>query len=466
MFIKDGAGTLISSNMLSRGYKGAFTVNDGTLNFTNDHYGVKALTINKGTVNLNSSRVNTIMNAAITVGSASGDAANLNLMKNMNLNAGSSAAWDPDTGTPLSVFTLYKNGTVTLSADQSIAGNGEFKFIGGGTVTGKGKWISALQKVIVEGANAEAFVETPLSFYSGKYKKEKHSIDVQDASSVLTISGNITNGTESSITKKGAGKLVLSGTSLNYTGDTNVNAGILVLSNAANTMEYTSGILVADGATLQLDSTATIAAPISVAGRGLNAAGAVQFTGSASLDGNVTLVEDSVFSVTADKTATISGLLLGADKTLTKVGAGVLVLKPAENGSEKLSYNIMDGLLQFDNALDAGQIGLGNGSLALNNSSALTADVLSFLNANGSVFVDMTGLEAGKTLFSAENGMSVFTDAASAVQLSDAMRTFFLPGVQTGNEMVFRVNSAAVPEPTAWALLALGFFGMFWLRKR
>ncbi|MDO4575689.1 MAG: autotransporter-associated beta strand repeat-containing protein [Planctomycetia bacterium] len=444
---KSGAGTLTFSG--DNTATSAIIVNDGTMVFSNYNL-FQNLTINEGTVNLTKTYsggpVCIPADCTITVGSSTGTkAAVLNLNALYNLNQQNKT------------FTIYKNGTVNLTNTQNFAwpngGTSQLLFVGGGTMSGTGIWQQgALRDTVVRGENATATIScTRLDTYGDM------NVTIEEASGVLNVRSYFTNAQSRTLTKTGAGKLVLS--SSGTLQKIAVEQGTLTLQN--NTLAV-SEITLTDGAMLELGTDPGIGGALSVTGSGVGQQGAVQFSDTATVSSAITLAGDSTFSVAAGKTGTISGNLQGAGKTLTKTGDGTLTLPGTGDG--QISLQILEGTLELTQTSNFSDITLGKGVLALDFTSDIMADTLG-LSPDGTLLVNMDGLVANDTLFSSNDGMfSVFTDAANAVKLSHAMQGYFLEGVRIGNNMVFNVNPAAVPEPATWLLLLLG--GLFLGRYR
>jgi len=298
---KDGPGTLTLSGNNSN--SGALTINGGTLNMNNyGKYG--SLNVISGTVNINkgykdNNNIAIPQNSTVTVGSATTTAT-------LNLNA--TYSFDQHT-----TFTLYKGSTVNLIANgqpQNFAwgGNGII-FEGGGTITGSGMWQQgALYNAKVNGANATVEISCATIDLHGD-----QSINVVDASSVMTISSSI-RGAGWGLTKNGAGRLSITGTSTHSKGVT-VNAGTLALSGHAWTTP--SLFTVKSGATLELGTGASIS-NLSLAGT-MNLLDSVNVTGTMEVPTSAT----GAVNIPSGKSLTVQGAFSGSG-TLNKTGSGSL----------------------------------------------------------------------------------------------------------------------------------------------
>ncbi len=221
--------------------------------------------------------------------------------------------------------TTLNAGSVSVGSDTNLGGSGGLTF-NGGVLQITGTTFTSTPRSIIWGASGGGF-------------------DIANAAHTFTVSQPISSG--GSLTKLGAGTLVLSGSN-NYSGSTNLNAGILSVSNNAN-LGNTNTTLVFNGGTLQANSSFTTAR-----GTTLNAGG-------------------GTINVTTGNTLTHGGFINGTG-TLTKTGAGTLVLSGA-------------------NAYTGGTIlaGPAGSTLRLDNSSALGA-ITNSLAINAGNTLDVNGI--------------------------------------------------------------------------
>jgi autotransporter-associated beta strand protein len=195
------------------------------------------------------------------------------------------------------------------------------------------------------------------------------------------INSNV--GGASGLTKTGSGSLALGGTNV-YSGTTNVNAGILTVTNDSG-LGAVDSTVVADGATLAVDGSITVAEPLSFSGNGSTGTnGAVRKTGSGNtvLSGAVTLPASSnslivgagaasgnslTFSggisgtgnLTFDGTSniTLATTAVSIDGTITKNGTNTLTLNTAHSYTGLTTIN--SGIVASSNATGLGVVGQG-----------------------------------------------------------------------------------------------------------
>ncbi|MCR5164211.1 MAG: autotransporter-associated beta strand repeat-containing protein [Thermoguttaceae bacterium] len=160
-----------------------------------------------------------------------------------------------------------------------------------------------------------------------------------EANAELDLTGNISTSSAANkygITKTGDGVVVLNGGALNHSGTTLVQDGTLRLKKK---LSATSEITVSDGATLDLFTGGSQSQPVTIAGTGHNAIGALYFSDSVTSSGALTLTADATVGVAEGKTGSITGGITGpkyseatdetpaeliGNYTLTSTGAGTL----------------------------------------------------------------------------------------------------------------------------------------------
>jgi len=143
----------------------------------------------------------------------------------------------------------------------------------------------------------------------------------------MFLTGKITGA--GGITKVGAVTAFLEGSSSNYTGITAINEGKvrLVSSSALGASGDGNETVVADGAALELEDIAT-AEELTLSGAGVSNQGALfASAGNNTLAGAMTLAASSTVNVAAGTNLSIEGAIGGDSVSLTKIGAGTLVLQ-------------------------------------------------------------------------------------------------------------------------------------------
>ena len=129
-----------------------------------------------------------------------------------------------------------------------------------------------------------------------------------------------------SLDKIGAGQLTLNGSYQNP-GAVNINSGTILFNNGGTINANSSGITVASGASAILRATGNVAVPISLAGDGVNGAGALQEGWYNDATNNITLTADTSIGSNVGNLI-INGAISdnGSKYKLTKVGGGEVTL--------------------------------------------------------------------------------------------------------------------------------------------
>jgi autotransporter-associated beta strand protein len=182
-----------------------------------------------------------------------------------------------------------------------------------------------------------------------------------DTGAQLTLSGELTGTTGSTLTKELAGTLTLAHKNQFFTGPIKVdnNGGILVITDALALGDTTSSVTVAANATLQVQN---VSAPINkkllLNGPGaINDGALVSASGTTTWAGNIELDSDATLGASAGSTLNILGQISdqGAGHNLTKEGAGQVVFSHI-GGNVYHGYTaIHNGVLTIQDPLALGQ---------------------------------------------------------------------------------------------------------------
>ncbi|WP_251369422.1 autotransporter-associated beta strand repeat-containing protein [Polynucleobacter sp. MWH-Spelu-300-X4] len=208
------------------------------------------------------------------------------------------------------------------------------------------------------------------------------ALTVNSAATTSTITGAIANATgyTTTITKQGAGALVLNGANT-YAGGTTISAGTVKLGNASSLGDSAGAVSVADGAVLDLNGqTVANTNALTLSGTGISSGGALinSSVTAASYAGTVALAADT--SITATGNITLGGVVSGSG-ALTKLGAGTLVLSGTNTytASTAISAGILSittdrSLGAVPSSTTASSITLGGGVLQAAGSFTLSAN--------------------------------------------------------------------------------------------
>jgi autotransporter-associated beta strand protein len=514
----DGTVTLSAANT----YSGTTTINDGaTLKYSGSGSlsSSTAVTVNTGgTYNLN--------NSSETIASIAGGG-DILLGSGTLTNGGSgTTAFSGDisgtgslvksgTGSlSLSGSNSY-GGTTTLSAGTLDAGSdsafssGQLNF-NGGTLTASGGGTRTLANTVLVGANVAIGGANDLTF-SGAFSEAGSrtlsitntgtttfantftlaasnqtatmTINVDGASGGAIISGVVQNGAGSgpdSLTKSGAGNLILSGANT-YTGTTTVTGGTLALSGAGvistGNLNLNGGVLATQGTFSRALGANGNQFQFGSAGGGFAAYGgalSVSLSGSqtwgstsrflqsgsslilgSSLADNVVdwtsnfslgsaartiTVNDNVNS--ANDYAKISGVISSSNSSgaLIKDGDGLLVLSNANTYTGSTTVN--DGTLSLQNA---SALGSGSAATTVNSGGTLQLDGVSVARSGT---LTLNGDGNGSGALRSVNGANTYTGnitlGSAATIASGTAGNLFTVGTWTVNSVAMGTNTLTV----------------------
>ncbi len=282
---KNGDGTMVIEGGNSLGYTLGTTVNGGTLEMPGGSWNLNAIAHYPITVNAGA----TLKLPADPSEWAAAPTLNGGTITSSGING---SGWPNITLDPGLTITVGGSAVSTIATWVGVSGNGTFSVGSGSTLnmTGRltGDWLTARTGVIktdvgtltLSSADNSYDCDTIISggtlafggagqLNGGNYGYNiiNQGALVYGSSAAQTLSGVISG--SGSLTQNGAGTLTLSGTNP-YGGATTVNAGTLIIGNAA-AVGGTSGITANNGGSLYFDSgtaNGTISAPISLNGDG------------------------------------------------------------------------------------------------------------------------------------------------------------------------------------------------------
>jgi filamentous hemagglutinin family protein len=297
--------------------------------------------------------------------------------------------------------TTVSAGTLSINTDRSLGGVPASATVG---------------SLILNGGTLMATADITLSSNRGISLGASGGSFSVDSTRTLTYGGIIANvsGATGTLTKTGAGTLVLSGTN-SYTGATTVSAGTLSINTdrslGAIPGSATVGSLVLNGGTLLATADITLS---SNRGISLGASG-----GS--------------FSVDSTRTLTYGGIIAnvgGATGTLTKTGAGTLVLSGANSYTGITTITAGTLSISADANLGTAPVSATTGSLVLNGGTLLATDNFT-LNSNRRISMTASSTISVDTNDTLTYGGIVNDGASSLVLTKAGAGTLVLSGANT-----------------------------------
>ena len=354
--------------------------------------------------------INTVANWSTTSGASTPDPASIGTGDELRFNE----YFAPTSGTSYSVDL---SGDLTVGCIRSDSGSG-----GGGTAFGNVIINSAGSKTLTlngtgdgtyttsgivmnSGTGGTLTINCALALGASQTFTTSRALTIGGGLNIgaFNLSNNVAGGTSTfsstvtgsgNISKSGAGTLVLSANNAaSYSGTTSISAGTLALNNAG---ALGTGALTITGGTIDNSSAAAITLSTNNA---QNWNGDFTFAGTKSLDlgtGAVTMSASRQVTVSAN-TLTVGGIIGGSGFSLTKAGAGSLVLNGANTYSG--GTTVSAGYLQF-------------GSGAVPSTGTITVNGNGSLNAAGAYTTVQGWLDSGK-VGTASTGSIAITAASS-----------------------------------------------------
>ena len=352
---KSGSGTQTLA-VASGTYDGATTITGGTLSINSAASlgtATGQTTASTGTLDLGGLALASTETINLTGSGAGGAGA----LTGSNAVAASNAIVLTGTGAIGTTATLTVNAVIGGSGNLSKVGAGTLVLTGnntyaGGTTIAQGTLAAGAANVLgnSSGVSVASGARLNLAGFNQAITKldgVAGSVVSNDAggggsAATLTISagggsyaGNITqNGLDDlSLSKTGSGAQSLSVVSGSYAGATNISGGTLSISSAAS-LGTTAGQTTANGGTLDLNGLALASSEsINLSGTGNAGVGALTGTGTSSIANSVSVTLIGNATVGGAGTLTVNTAIgeSGGARSLTKSGAGTLVLTNGAN---------------------------------------------------------------------------------------------------------------------------------------
>ncbi len=245
----------------------------------------------------------------------------------------------------------------------------------------------------------------------------------------LTYGGIISG--SGGLTKAGASRLTLTGAN-SFTGAVNVNAGPLTISHATATGSVSGGVVVASGASLEVQGGIAVGAePLTLNGGAANEL--VSVSGSNSWAGTISLATAAVDIVVSANDLSIGGIISGG-QVINKAGTGTLILTGANTFTGAL--NVTAGTCNLSHTTGAGTTASGvvvsaGASLQLQNNISVGAESLTL---NGGAAVELENVSG------VNSWSGVVTLATAAVDIKSTAGNLTFGSTISGQSVTFNCN--------------------------
>jgi fibronectin-binding autotransporter adhesin len=327
--------------------------------------------------------------------------------------------------TVVSGAMLQVNNNITSPENLTLAGTG----VGAIGALNSSAGTNTMSGTVTLTANTEIGTTAGTLTLSGNFNNAGFTTTYDGAGN--TVESGAVSGT-GGIIKDAAGLLTLSGNST-YTGTTQLNTGITLLSSNNGLGSNAANTTVASGATLQVNNNITSPENLSLAGTGNGAIGALNnLSGANSMNGTVTLTANTTILSTAG-TLTLAGAFTNAGFTAIYDGAANIVESGIVSGTGGIIKNGAGTLTLSGNSTYGGASQLNTGITILTNNNGLGAIGTGTTVASGAT------LQVQNTITSAEplslagtgsggigalnNGANNNTMSGAIVQSADATIT-------------------------------------------
>ena len=270
------------------------------------------------------------------------------------------------------VLALFGPGTVTLSGTNTHSG---------GTYLYGGRLVLTNRSAVGTGdmfANNATTISFANAVDLNNDLEFTGDIVFDQSAGDASFAGGITQFDTGSLTKTGAGNLVLSGASTYY-GNTVVAEGTLTATSASALGSTDGGTIVRDGASLALNGAFDLAESLHLSGTGVLGLGALQQRGGqVGIDGSITLDAASTIA-SYSGTLTLNGGVSGAHDLA--IGGDVNIASDVQIGAGALTMDAGATLTLTGNNTYTGGTVLNAGTVVIGNESAFGTGTITARNA-------------------------------------------------------------------------------------